>query len=128
MMLKPRPHWRAKWCLLLSGIGLYGCDLAPTAESAVAQVTVPPPVPDCAPVDTRWLDKDEFARRFPVGAAISSETLTYQTTRYGIGRAEVTVAYAFDSGQSARVHFDLREEGKDDWRIVDWQLGSAERL
>jgi hypothetical protein len=67
----------------------------------------------------------EFARVFPAGVAIDSDTLTYRTTRYDLDRAEVTVAYKLANGRSTRAHFQLREEGDDTWRISDWQLDST---
>ncbi|MGH8178015.1 MAG: hypothetical protein ACREV5_17310 [Steroidobacter sp.] len=68
---------------------------------------------------------DELARTFPAGVAVHSDTLTYRTTRYGLDRAEVTVAYELENGQRTRAHFQLREDGEDDWRIIDWRIETA---
>jgi hypothetical protein len=67
----------------------------------------------------------EYARMFPAGVAIDSDTLTYRTTRYDLDRAEVTVAYSLANGQRTRTHFQLRKEADLDWRISDLRLDST---
>jgi hypothetical protein len=64
----------------------------------------------------------EFANSFDDGSKIDSSTLKYQTTRYELDLAVVSIAFNLSSGRNIRCTIELRDSGDRHWLVSDLRV------
>jgi hypothetical protein len=64
---------------------------------------------------------EEFAKVFADGLTLDTNTLTYQTMRYELDFAEVSISFALSNGRRFLGAFELRDAGSKRWLVTDWR-------